>query len=187
MVRAASHRLSAREKDERKASEEALRKTREEIFKLHHGKKASEHVEELGKVRSTLLEMARKRSCTLKPGETKFLQFWDAVTFIALTYTALLTPFEAAFLPNVVGLQAWKDPWFQINRVLDVVFSVDVILQFFIAYQVRALAARTHRRTGHAAPHARAAATPPLSHLSPGYPRLRPERAPLGPHVTRSV
>ena len=57
------------------------------------------------------------------------------VTAGALLYTLSLTPFEAAFLPPTLGAAAWGDPWFLVNRCLDLIFIFDMLLQFFIAYQ----------------------------------------------------
>ena len=37
-------------------------------------------------------------------------------------------------MPPVLGPPAWADPWFIINRCLDVIFFLDMIAQFFIAY-----------------------------------------------------
>ena len=76
-----------------------------------------------------------KRSYVLHPEKTKILRWWDLITSIALIYTATLTPLETAFVPPVMGPSAWRDPWFVINRCLDVVFFLDLLLQFFICYQ----------------------------------------------------
>jgi hypothetical protein len=46
-----------------------------------------------------------------------------------------LTPFEASFLKATFGPTALKDPWFIANRVLDIIFCIDLIPQFFIAYE----------------------------------------------------
>lgn len=58
----------------------------------------------------------------LVPGKTRFLARWDIVATLALTYTAILTPFEASFLGPSNGSASWQDPWFIINRALDCVF-----------------------------------------------------------------
>ena len=70
----------------------------------------------------------------LVPGKTRFLARWDIVATLALAY---MTPFEASFLGSSNGSAAWQDPWFVINRALDCVFVLDLILQFFIAYEAR--------------------------------------------------
>ena len=54
---------------------------------------------------------------------------WDLVTAIVLMYTAFATPFEVAFLkPPTSG----NDALFIINRLVDTVFILDMILQFFL-------------------------------------------------------
>ena len=46
-----------------------------------------------------------------------------------LTVVLFLTPYEVAFLAPSVGVL------FIINRVLDLVFFCDMVIQFFLAYQ----------------------------------------------------
>ena len=76
----------------------------------------------------------RGKIYVLHPEKTPILGHWDFVTSIALIYTATLTPVETSFMSPVLGPEAWKDPWFGLNRALDVIFGLDMILQFFIAY-----------------------------------------------------
>jgi len=61
--------------------------------------------------------------------ETKWMQRWDMVTFFALIFTALVTPYEVAVLAvQINGL-------FVINRLIDAVFVVDMVFSFFTAYK----------------------------------------------------
>ena len=60
-----------------------------------------------------------------------FMSCWDAVTSIALINTALATPFEVAFLDN-----DGVDALFIMNRVIDVIFIVDMVLAFFLMYKI---------------------------------------------------
>ena len=48
---------------------------------------------------------------------------------IALFFIALVTPFEVAFLP---AADSPTEPLFLINRLLDLVFTFDLGLNFFI-------------------------------------------------------
>ena len=67
-----------------------------------------------------------------------WLRAWDSLTGIALVYVALITPFEVGFAEaNHVGL-------FVINRLVDVVFCVDIVLQFFFSHIQLAGAERQH-------------------------------------------
>jgi len=53
---------------------------------------------------------------------------WDLVMMICLLFTAVLTPFEVAFLQTTLDLL------FIINRVVDALFACDLVMQFFLAY-----------------------------------------------------
>ena len=71
-----------------------------------------------------------KRSISLvaDPRHVKSLAYWDACTAAALTFVALVTPFEVALVPpGQPGL-------FVANRVVDCIFLMDIFLQFFLAY-----------------------------------------------------
>ncbi|KAK3244020.1 hypothetical protein CYMTET_46354 [Cymbomonas tetramitiformis] len=62
--------------------------------------------------------------------KSKFLRFWDWLAIMLLVFTAIVTPYEVAFLePKGVAL-------FFINRVVEALFAFDVLLTFFIAVQV---------------------------------------------------
>ena len=64
----------------------------------------------------------RISSLPLDPRTSSFMGLWDCATTLALIYTALVTPFEIALLEDSsIGL-------FVINRMVDLVFSIDVIV-----------------------------------------------------------
>jgi len=71
------------------------------------------------------------RVWTLDPRGSMILSAWDALTSLALLYTALITPFEVGFLTASTVV----DVWFVINRVLDAIFVIDMALQFCVVYQ----------------------------------------------------
>ena len=59
--------------------------------------------------------------------------YWDLITGLALIYTAIVTPWEVAFVePSKSAL----DPMFIFNRCIDMIFVFDMILQFNLIYQV---------------------------------------------------
>ena len=66
----------------------------------------------------------RRRRFLLDPRTSHFLSRWDACTSVALIFTALVTPFEVAFLPESVV------PIFVLNRLVDVCFAVDIGINF---------------------------------------------------------
>jgi len=52
--------------------------------------------------------------------------WWDAVTAIALIFTALVTPYEVGFLPPATS--PWNALWL-INRFIDLIFIFDMFIQ----------------------------------------------------------
>ena len=106
-------------------------------FRQRHGEASADgFTQQVAEVKAQLRHHERFTRLVIHPGKTNsMLNTWDMVTGLALIYTALLTPFEAAFLPATIGPACWKDPWFGINRCLDGIFLCDMVLQFFLAYQ----------------------------------------------------
>ena len=87
--------------------------------------------------------MLRERGLDLKdevpwwavdPRTSKRIGYWDAVTTLALVFTAIFTPFEVGFVDS--PLDKWSDPLFLVNRVVDLVFITDMALQFVIMVPV---------------------------------------------------
>ena len=69
-----------------------------------------------------------QRSClVIDPRASKFLVAWDLVIGVVLAFTALVTPFEVAFLPSPTTAM---DPLFIINRFVDTLFIIDIYLNF---------------------------------------------------------
>ena len=54
---------------------------------------------------------------------------WDAVMVICLIFTAIVTPYEVAFLDMSVVNALWY-----INWIVNVLFFIDMIINFFLAY-----------------------------------------------------
>lgn len=69
-----------------------------------------------------LADAQRDKVWVLNPNKSSFLGSWDGITSLALIYTALVTPFEVAF----ISASTKVDAWFVINRVLDLIFIIDV-------------------------------------------------------------
>uniref|UniRef100_A0A7S2IUQ3 Ion transport domain-containing protein n=1 Tax=Alexandrium andersonii TaxID=327968 RepID=A0A7S2IUQ3_9DINO len=67
----------------------------------------------------------------LTPNGHPLLQWWDLGTMVALVFVALVTPAEVALLDTHF------DTLFVINRIIDMVFIVDMALQFCVAYRVK--------------------------------------------------
>ena len=60
----------------------------------------------------------------IDPRKSKWLPYWDGTTFTALIFTAILTPYEVAFLPP--GIPGW----FVINRLVDLIFIIGALLRY---------------------------------------------------------
>jgi hypothetical protein len=56
---------------------------------------------------------------------------WDLMMVVCLFFTALVTPFEVAFLSK----GRWQDPLSLINRLVDLGFFLDMVLNFFLSYK----------------------------------------------------
>ena len=63
------------------------------------------------------------------PRKSWWLSYWDLTTATALVYTATMTPFEVAYLPTDGGMATLI-----LNRIVDVIFACDLILNFFLAF-----------------------------------------------------
>ena len=72
--------------------------------------------------------LKRMYRCTMMPN-SRFTRRWDALLVVALLFVATVTPFEVGFLS--VDLNAL----FFVNRAIDVFFTFDIVLNFFIAYR----------------------------------------------------
>lgn len=99
----------------------------------------------------------RRRKYLIDPRSSRLMGIWDVITLTALVFTALITPFEVAFILHApISL-------FAINRIVDIIFvvrprnsmppealgayntytlppahaQVDMVLQFFLMYTTR--------------------------------------------------
>lgn len=68
---------------------------------------------------------------TISP-QSKFLSRWDLATASAMLWTAFVTPFQIGFLEP---LESPASALSILNRLVDVVFIIDMILTFFIPYR----------------------------------------------------
>ena len=68
----------------------------------------------------------------IDPRTSKFLSVWDFLGSLPMLYTAIATPYEVAFLEPDANPAT---PRFIIDRIVDVFFVLDMILQFFIMFE----------------------------------------------------
>lgn len=80
------------------------------------------------------MPIEQKHACHLvDPRKSKWLSYWDLTTSLALIFTALVTPYEVAFLPSAFSAD---EPLFIINRSIDGIFALDMILQFCLMFEM---------------------------------------------------
>jgi len=83
------------------------------------------------KTRKRARELKRSKYL-LDPRTSKLMPNWDVVTSIALIFTAIMTPVEVGFMD--IPADRWADGLFITNRCVDIIFILDVLMQFFIMY-----------------------------------------------------
>ena len=62
--------------------------------------------------------------------EDKFKQRWDVFITLCILFTCCSTPLYVSFHDDAVG----KDTWYYVNVSVDIVFGIDIIVNFFSAY-----------------------------------------------------
>ena len=86
----------------------------------------------IGDQKSGVLE-PNKPWWIIDPRQSTLIGYWDTMASIALIYTALVTPVEVSFLNPATGDERYNTLFF-INRVIDAVFLMDMVLQFFLGF-----------------------------------------------------
>ena len=91
---------------------------------------------ETEKIKQAAVKAPAKNPFIVDPRTSVWLPWWDAVTGLALIFTAIFTPYEVAYLPPPSGpiSQTREIVVFWTNRFVDVIFLLDVLLNFFLAY-----------------------------------------------------
>lgn len=67
----------------------------------------------------------------INPDRSKLMGKWDAVTTLALIFVAAVTPVEVGLMETSLNAL------FCVNRMIDVIFLFDLVLQFFLMYPVQ--------------------------------------------------
>jgi hypothetical protein len=85
----------------------------------------------------TLNSRLRAMNLMLLNPRSKFMQYWDLVTLIALLFTATITPYEVCMLWDEPKFAdgSWASPLFFINWLVNLVFIADIIFNFFLPYR----------------------------------------------------
>ena len=72
----------------------------------------------------------------IDPRKVRWIAHWDLAMTVALVYVALVTPVEVAFIKAPPTLESkTSSPIFLINRLLDAMFILDILLNFRLAYK----------------------------------------------------
>ena len=75
-------------------------------------------------------QLRKHEHCIINPRANKYIVYWDTMTFLALMFTAILTPWEVCLIK---GTPSWK--WTLANWIVNTIFIIDMVVQFFLAYQ----------------------------------------------------
>jgi hypothetical protein len=81
------------------------------------------------------LEKVRQRKWVIDPRTTRWMVFWDVGMIVALLFTALVTPFQVAFLEPRRVLVDGPDALWVTNRIFDTFFIADVAIVCNTMYQ----------------------------------------------------
>ena len=81
-----------------------------------------------------------ERWWVIDPRVSGWFGAWDGMCVLALLFVALVTPFEVAFLDSPKSAHDVIDRFhsvgwlFCVNRVVDIIFTIDLVLQFRLMY-----------------------------------------------------
>lgn len=78
-----------------------------------------------------LIDSALKCEHFLLDPHSREMRHWDVVMLLALSFTGLVTPYEVVFKQDI------DVPLFVTNRIVDLVFVVDMILQLFLKVEIK--------------------------------------------------
>ena len=78
-------------------------------------------------------EQLENKPCYIIDPESIGMTVWDCITGLALVFTAMVTPFEVGFLASA---ESPLEALFLINRLLDGIFVVDMVISSLLMYRV---------------------------------------------------
>ena len=76
----------------------------------------------------------KNKSCYIIDPASTSMHVWGCVTALTLIFTAIVTPFEVGFLPSA---ETPLDALFLINRLIDGIFVVDMVISSLLMYRRR--------------------------------------------------
>lgn len=81
--------------------------------------------------------VARKRAWYILDPTAQWVVYFDVLTGVCLIFTALVTPYEVALVPPASDTADTHSGLFILNRMVDGVFVIDLVLQFLFMYKSR--------------------------------------------------
>jgi len=86
-------------------------------------------------------EELKPKRMLINPRST-LMKYWDGCVALALVFVGLVTPYEVVYLSDdLVWVNGLGLALFVVNRIIDFLFLIDIVLQFFLKVEVH----RPHR------------------------------------------
>mmetsp|Transcript_88637 Transcript_88637/g.247995 ORF Transcript_88637/g.247995 Transcript_88637/m.247995 type:complete len:688 (+) Transcript_88637:95-2158(+) len=85
------------------------------------------------KEQTEVIRRALQADTILLNPHSEYIKYWDLLIAVALLFTSIITPYEVVFTTKV-AIESWLF-WF--NRLIDIIFVKDMIMQFFLKVEVR--------------------------------------------------
>ena len=105
---------------------------------VNHRSVASPPVDSPISTANAELRLVSRAHChwwVIDPRKVRWIAHWDLAMTVALVYVAIVTPVEVAFVkPLTTLVSKASSPIFLINRLLDAMFILDILLNFRLAY-----------------------------------------------------
>jgi hypothetical protein len=80
--------------------------------------------------RNRAMEM-QKTGWVIDPRHSAVMPKWDVTVLLSLLFTAIVSPVEVGFLDE----GKFITPLWIVNRVVDLIFTIDIIVTFNVGYQ----------------------------------------------------
>ena len=81
------------------------------------------------------MSMVTQKTWVIDPRTAKWMLWWDIAMVLALAFTAIITPYQIAFLEPPMVLSDGIDGLWLVNRITDVFFVTDVAIVCNTMYQ----------------------------------------------------
>ena len=79
--------------------------------------------------KSVEIQLKVQERWIINPRSSPWMAYWDMASFMCLFFTAVFTPIEVSFVLDSGVV------WFTFNLVVNIFYIVDMVMNFFMAYQ----------------------------------------------------